>query len=51
MNVNVDEPQATMERLRQTLIGLGSRIVHDYMRIDMAVVLRIVRDERYRIVT
>ena len=34
-----------------SIIGLRNRIVHDYMNIDMAVVLSIVHDERYRLVT
>lgn len=34
-----------------SIIGLRNRIVHDYMNIDMAVVLGLVRDQRYRIVT
>ena len=33
------------------IIGLRNRIVHDYMNIDMALVLGIVREQRYRIVT
>lgn len=33
------------------IIGLRNRIVHDYMNIDMARLLDIVRDQRYRIVT
>ena len=33
------------------IIGLRNRIVHDYMSIDMALVLGIVRDQRYRVVT
>ncbi|MFM9972310.1 MAG: type VII toxin-antitoxin system HepT family RNase toxin [Burkholderiales bacterium] len=34
-----------------SIIGLRNRIVHDYMSIDMALVLGLVREERYRIVT
>ena len=33
------------------IIGLRNRIVHDYMGIDMTVVLGLVRDRRYRLVT
>ena len=33
------------------IIGLRNRIVHDYMNIDMALVLSLVRDQRYRVVT
>lgn len=34
-----------------SIIGLRNRIVHDYMNVDMAFVLGLVRDQRYRIVT
>ena len=34
-----------------SIIGLGNRIVHDYMNVDMALVLGLVRDQRYRFVT
>lgn len=34
-----------------SIIGLRNRIVHDYMNIDMAFVLKLVRDQRYRLVT
>ena len=34
-----------------SIIGLRNRIVHDYMNIDMAFVLGLVRDQRYRLVT
>ncbi|MSQ72506.1 MAG: DUF86 domain-containing protein [Betaproteobacteria bacterium] len=33
------------------VIGLRNRIVHDYMSIDMAFVLDLVRDRRYRFVS
>lgn len=32
-------------------IGLRNRIVHDYMNLDMNLVLELVRNERYRFVT
>ena len=34
-----------------SIIGLRNRIVHDYMNVDMALVLGLVRDQRYRFVT
>lgn len=34
-----------------SIIGLRNRIVHDYMNIDMTLVLGLVRDQRYRFVT
>ena len=34
-----------------SIIGLRDRIVHDYMNVDMALVLGLVRDQRYRFVT
>ncbi len=34
-----------------SIIGLRNRIVHDYMNVDMASVLALVLDQRYRIVT
>ncbi len=33
------------------IISLRNRIVHDYMNVDMASVLQLVREQRYRIVT
>ncbi len=32
------------------VIGIRNRIVHDYMNIDMGVILDLVRDERYRFI-
>ncbi len=32
------------------MIGIRNRIVHDYMNIDMGVILDLVRDERYRFI-
>lgn len=34
-----------------SIIGLRNRIVHDYMNVDTASVLQLVRDRHYRIVT
>lgn len=34
-----------------SILGLRNRIVHDYMNIDMTLVLGLVRDQRYRFVT
>ena len=33
------------------IIGLRNRIVHDYMNVDMALVLQLVREQRYHLVT
>lgn len=41
---------ATIEEWN-AIIGLRNRIVHDYMNVDMASVLELVREERYRMVT
>ncbi|MBZ0093846.1 MAG: DUF86 domain-containing protein [Sulfuricella sp.] len=42
--------ESTLEEWN-AIIGLRNRIVHDYMNVDMAFVLDLVRDQRYRIVT